>query len=64
MYTTVGRRSTLGIDCCDHEHETHDEAQRCLLDHQNEMRKAKKVSTRMIIEVESIEQVYEESEVY
>lgn len=64
MFTTVGIRKGTGIDCCDHEHDTRDEAQLCLMQHQNEMRKAAKVSTRTIVEVDSLDTLYEESEVY
>lgn len=64
MFTTVGKRSATSIDCCDHEHETRDEAQKCLLAHQNEMRRANRTSNRQIIEVDSLDELYEESELY
>jgi hypothetical protein len=54
MYTTVGNWTSKGLDCCDHEHETRDEAQRCLLEHQKAMRLVNKVSTRQIIAIESL----------
>lgn len=61
MFTTIGRKIT---DCCNHEHVTRDEAQKCLLQHQNEMRKQGKVSNRSIIEFETWEEVEEEYTVY
>jgi hypothetical protein len=64
MYTTVGKRSSRSIDCCDHEHESRDDAQRCLLSHQNEMRRAGNVSHREIIEVETLDEVYDNAEIY
>lgn len=64
MYSCVGARSNNTIDCCGHEHETRDEAQLCLLEHQKEMRHQNKISTRQIVEIDSLDQVYEESELY
>lgn len=59
MYTTAGRWTTKGLDCCGHEHDTRDEAQKCLLQHQNDMRKAGKLSSREIVEVESLDELYD-----
>lgn len=61
MFTTIGNRFS---DCCQHEHETRDEAQRCLVLHQNEMRKALKISKRQIVEFESWDEIEEEYQNY
>jgi hypothetical protein len=42
---------------CQHLHENRDLAQKCLLEHQAECRKNGKVSDRVILEVESLEDV-------
>jgi len=61
MFITVGKFTSKGLDCCEHEHETRDEAQECLLEHQAEMRKQNKVSDRRIAEVDSLDEIYEEA---
>lgn len=61
MFTTVGTRIT---DCCDHEHDSRDDAQKCLVEHQNEMRRGGRLSKRRVIEFESWDELEEEFEVY
>lgn len=63
MFTTAERRGAR-IDCCDHEHLTRDEAQTCLVKHQNECRKDGKLSKRQVIEVDSLDELYEEEELF
>lgn len=59
MYTTLGFKGR-NIDCCDHEHETIEEAQKCLVAYQNELRKLGQVTNRKIMEVESLSSMYDE----
>jgi hypothetical protein len=58
MYTTAGLRGHK-VDTCGHEHETHDEAQRCLVVHQQEMRKAGKMSVRQIVDADTLTDMYD-----
>ena len=58
MYITVGRKDGM----CGHKHETFGEAQACLTKYQNERRKANKISDRVVLECDSIEQLEEELE--
>lgn len=57
MYTTFGWISSTRYDCCEHEHGTRDEAQRCLVAHQLELRRAGKVSKRQVVEAESLDEL-------
>ncbi len=52
MYTTIGKFSKSS---CRHLHKTFDEAQECLIKHQNECRKSDKISDRIILEIDSLE---------
>ena len=54
MFTTLGNKA---VDCCEHEHETRDEAQLCLLEHHKLMRLIGKVSTRQVVELDSMEEI-------
>jgi hypothetical protein len=54
MFITVGNTPK---DCCNHEHPTRDEAQACLVKYQNELRRAGKVSHRVVLELESLEEL-------
>lgn len=57
MFTTLGPRVA---DCCEHEHPTRDDAQTCLVAHQAAMRGAGRVSERVVVEAESLEELFEE----
>jgi hypothetical protein len=59
FFTTVGRRD----GCCEHEHETFIKAQECLVKHQTERRNKNKISDRVILEVESFQQLEDELEI-
>lgn len=54
FFTNIGRSVA---DACGHEHETRDEAQACLTKHQAECRQKGKVSHRLVVELESMDEV-------
>lgn len=60
MFFTVGRKDGI----CDHEHDSFLEAQKCLTQHQNEMRAKGKVSDRQIVESSSREELEDDLELY
>jgi hypothetical protein len=64
MWTTVGIRGSNTVDCCNHEHESRDEAQKCLIEHQAEMRRLNKKSVRQIAEADSLDQIADEATLY
>ena len=59
MFITVGNK-----DHCGHEHTTFEEAQICLNDYIDKCRKRNKISNRIILEMESIEQLEDEMQIY
>lgn len=60
MYFCVGRKDGI----CSEKHETRASAEQCLLEFQKKHRLAGKVSDRMIVSAESIDEVLEELELY
>lgn len=60
MFVNVGK----GNDHCPHEHETWDDAQKCLTEYTQELRKLGKVCDRIIVETDSIEQLEDDLTFY
>lgn len=54
MFITIGRKSH-----CNHEHETYEEAQKCVGKHISTLRAQNKISDRVIVEVDSLEEADE-----